>query len=190
MDVDSFNDIFEKACNNFEEMRDRSLVLSTYHLRTLSISSSNYNEDYYMRVQKESNKIVEDNFVAISDSSQLKYMTLKSQKNYISKVANSNNNLRQPHVVNIEPALNNTSPSSNNMFNIQLSYDIDQALDLELWNSNFQAISLHRSMEYLVSNVKNVKNSLIRIHKYILGKTINGDKANSVKDLKDVGKIA
>jgi len=45
-------------------------------------------------------------------------------------------------------------------------------------------------MEYLVSDIKNIKDSLIRMRKYILGKTINGNKANSVKDLEGVGKAA
>ena len=43
-------------------------------------------------------------------------------------------------------------------------------------------------MEHLASDIKNIKYSLIRMHKYILGKAIEGDKANSVKDLKDIGK--
>ena len=74
------------------------------------------------------------------------------------------------------------------MVNIQLSYDIDQALDPELWDSNFWAISLHGSIEHLVSNTKNIKDSLIRMCKYILGKIIDSNKANSIKDLKDIGK--
>ena len=78
-----------------------------------------------------------DNPVTISNSPQLKYMTLKSQENQVSKVADPNNNSKQQHVVNVDPILNNISLSSNNVVNIQLSYDIDQALDPELWDSNF-----------------------------------------------------
>ena len=79
----------------------------------------------------------EDNPVTISNSPQLEYMTLKSQENQVSKVADPNNNSKQQHVVNVDPILNNISLSSNNMVNVQLSYDIDQALDLESWDSNF-----------------------------------------------------
>jgi len=43
-------------------------------------------------------------------------------------------------------------------------------------------------MEYLASDIKNIKDSLVRMCKYILGKSIEGNKASSVKDLKDVGK--
>ena len=44
-------------------------------------------------------------------------------------------------------------------------------------------------MEHLASNIKNIKKSLIRMQKYILGKSINGNKANNIKDLKNVSKI-
>jgi len=51
-------------------------------------------------------------------------------------------------------------------------------------------VSLHRSMEYLASNIKNIKELLQRMQRYILGKTINGSKANNIKDLKEVGRVA
>ena len=74
------------------------------------------------------------------------------------------------------------------MVNIQLNYNIDQALDPKSWDGDFRAISLHGSMEHLVSDTKIIKNSLTRMRKYILSKSINEGKANSVKDLKSVGK--
>jgi len=43
-------------------------------------------------------------------------------------------------------------------------------------------------MEHIVSNVLSIKNSLLRIKKYILGKSINGDKANYFKDLSGMSK--
>jgi len=43
-------------------------------------------------------------------------------------------------------------------------------------------------MEHIVSDVLSIKNSLLRIKKYILGKSINGDKANNFKDLSSMGK--
>jgi len=45
-------------------------------------------------------------------------------------------------------------------------------------------------MEHLASNIKNIKESLIRMCKYILGKSIDGDKANKIKDLKGIGMAA
>ena len=76
------------------------------------------------------------------------------------------------------------------MFNIQLNYNINQALDSESWDSNFQAILLYRLMKHLVPNIKNIKKFLDRMQKYILGKTIKDNKANSIKDFKGVGKVA
>ena len=42
----------------------------------------------------------------------------------------------------------------------------------------------------MASDIKNIKEFLARIGKYILGKFINSDKANDVKDLEDIGKTA
>ena len=40
-----------------------------------------------------------------------------------------------------------------------------------------------------MSNIKNFKESLSKIHKYILNKTIDGNKANEVQNLKDISKV-
>jgi len=74
--------------------------------------------------------------------------------------------------------------------NVQLSYNINQALDLESWDSDFHTISLHGSMEHLVFDIKIIKDSLSRMYKYILGKSINENKANEVQDLESIGKAA
>jgi len=74
------------------------------------------------------------------------------------------------------------------VFNIQLNYDPNQALDPESWDGNFHAISLHSSMEHLASDALNVKESLIRMKEYISGKSIDSAKANKVQDLMGMGK--
>ena len=74
------------------------------------------------------------------------------------------------------------------MFNIQINYDINQALDLKSCNSEFYVVSLYRFIEYLASNVKNIKDSLNRMEKYIKGKSIIKDNPNSIKYLDGVGK--
>jgi len=43
-------------------------------------------------------------------------------------------------------------------------------------------------MEHLASDVLNIKESLIRMKKFIAGKSINSNKANNIKDLKSMGK--
>jgi len=45
-------------------------------------------------------------------------------------------------------------------------------------------------MEHLASDIKNIKESLQRMQRYILGKAIDGSKANNIKDLKGVSKAA
>ena len=124
----------------------------------------------------------------MSNSLQLKYVTFKSQDKPVSKAANTNNDSRQQYVANKDLALNTNSLLGNNMVNVQLNYNINQALDLESWNGNFQAISLHGSIKHLASDIKNVKDSLTRTCKYILGKFIDGNKANSIKNLEGVSK--
>ena len=71
-----------------------------------------------------------------------------------------------------------------------MNYDINQATDLELWDGKFRVVSLYGSMEYIASDVKNIKESLYRMQKYILDKAIDGDKANNVKDLEGIRKGA
>ena len=73
------------------------------------------------------------------------------------------------------------------MFNINLNYDINQALDPEEWDSKFHVILLHRAMEHLVLDVKNIKDSLQRMGKYIRGKAVNNN-LNNCKDLEGIGK--
>ena len=43
-------------------------------------------------------------------------------------------------------------------------------------------------MEYLASNTLNIKELLTRMQKFIAGKSINGDKANDLKDLNGIDK--
>jgi len=86
----------------------------------------------------------------------------------------------------VGPTLNQSNDE--NIVNIQLNYDSNQALNPESWDGNFCAVSLHQSMEHLVLDVLNIKKSLLRMRKYISGKSINGDKANEVEDLKGMDK--
>ena len=51
-------------------------------------------------------------------------------------------------------------------------------------------ISLHSFIKHLVFDIKNIKDFLSRIYKYILDKSINNNKANDVKNLKAISKVA
>ena len=45
-------------------------------------------------------------------------------------------------------------------------------------------------MKHLASDIKNIKDSLHKMKKYILGKMIDGDRANDIRDLEDISKAA
>ena len=79
------------------------------------------------------------------------------------------------------------------MFNIQLNYNPNQALDPDSldpdsWDGNFHTVSLHSFMKYLALDVLNIKESLFKMQKYILGKTIENNSVNDINDFKNMGK--
>jgi len=99
--------------------------------------------------------------------------------------------MRKQCVQNIAPALNNSTVDNNReVFNIQLNYNINEALDPESWDSEFRTVSLYKSIEHLASDIKNIKESLQRMQRYILDKAIDSNKANDIKNLKEVDKVA
>ena len=146
--------------------------------------------DYTSRYECINNFIKDEQAKDPIDSLQLSYASLKEQGNQVSKVANSSFNSRQQHVPLNELVLNNQNNPGNNMFEVQLLYDINQALDPKSWDSNFHTVSLHGSLEHFVSDIKLIKEFFKRMQKYILNKSIIGDKANDVKNLKSMGEVA
>ena len=58
---------------------------------------------------------------------------------------------------------NNTSLcfTQEDIINIQLPYDSNQPMNPNLWDSNFHLASLHGSLEHLLLDIKNIKESLI-----------------------------
>ena len=76
--IDPVNDLFKNICDNFDEVRGCSLVSSTHYPRTPSLFLSECDEDYATRVQRKSDKMVENDLVVPSDSLQLDYVIPKS----------------------------------------------------------------------------------------------------------------
>jgi len=66
-------------------------------------------------------------------------------------------------------------------------YDSNSQTELELWDSTFHSVSLHGSLEHLLSDSKKIKKSLTCLAKYIKNKKINPDKSNNIEDFKDIG---
>jgi len=95
MIINSNNEFFKKNCDFSNEVRGCSLAYSTYYSRTPSMSSSECDKNYAIKVQRESDRMDEDDPVALSNSPQLKYTTSNSQSNQVSKAADFTTNARQ-----------------------------------------------------------------------------------------------
>jgi len=145
------------------------------------MSSSECEESYAERMERQNDMIVEEDSVvetncvsSLGTQVELEYVAPKSQPSQVSQVTNSSTPARQQCGPSVEPTLN--QPAGYNIFYVQLNYDPNQALDPDSWDGNFHVVSLHRFMEHLASDAKNFKESLSRMKKYILGKSIKNDK--------------
>jgi len=157
MVIDPKDNIFDIG-NTFEERRSHSLLFSIHKPRSPSISSSECFEDYHIHVKRDSNRMDEDEPVGSIGSIKVEYASQGGQNVQVSKATDTTNDTVQQCVLSEDPALNLTS--GNNLFNINLNYNIDKALDPEEWDGDFCATSLHGAMEHLVSDIKNIKDSL------------------------------
>jgi len=109
MNVDPISTMFELD-HIGNEIRGRSLDASIHRPRSPSMSSSECDKEYHIHVQRESEKMVEDNNDIESANSigniRLKYRTQKGQNNQSSKVADTSLNTRQQHAPTVGSALN------------------------------------------------------------------------------------
>jgi len=148
---------------------------------------------YCDQVGEENNMDVDDKHVdksygvsSLGTQVNVEYTTPKSQVGQTNQTASVNPSSSQQRVSN-EDTLSNQNTGSN-VFNVHLNYDPNIALDPDSWDGNFHAVSLHGSMEHLASDALNIKESLSRMRKYILGKSIKNSGANDVEDFKGMGK--
>ena len=77
------------------------------------------------------------------------------------------------------PTLCNTC-QLDDVINILISYDPNELIKPECWDGIFHPISLHSSLKHLLSDVKNIKKSLIWLAKYIESKKIDTSKSNNI----------
>jgi len=158
MDVDN---VHNSGSDNFNDVRGLTIHPSKPPPSIDEMFITEGSVDYARKMKRQNNDLDEDEVQEPIDSSQLSYTTQKSQGNKSSKVADLSTNTRPQHVNNVEHVCSNQD--NNNVFNIQLNYNINQAIDPDSWDGNFQAISLHGSLEHLVLDIKNIKESLIRM---------------------------
>ena len=155
MDVD---DVHGGGPDNFDDVRGvTKRPANDSSLDVMSVTNSLV--DYAEHMERNNDFV--DKVGKLIDSSQLSYIMNNNQKIQSSRAAELLTNIGPQRVNNEE--LSHSNHMDSNMFNIQLNYDINQALDSESWNSDFRAISLHRSMEHLVSDIKHIKVSLSRM---------------------------
>jgi len=74
-----------------------------------------------------------------------------------------------------------------NVINIQLPYDPNSPMESDLWSGNFQSIFLHGSVEHIASDLKNIKQSLNFMVKYISNKKVNLKSSNDLNDFDGIG---
>jgi len=157
-----------KECNNYDEVLGVLSVPDDSGSMASYIPSEVSNEEYVVQVKRDSSMVIfYDHVVKSNGMSSLgtqiniKYSSPSSQQGLVSQAANDNTSSSQQHVSNEDPLLNQSS--SSNVFNIELNYDSNQALDLDFWDGNFHMVSLHGSMEHLALDVLNIKESLSRM---------------------------
>ena len=97
-----------------------------------------------------------------------------TQANHDNHVSMNNMRVQTPRV------------NDDNVINIQLSYDPNGPTEPDLWSGNFQSISLHGSVEHIASDLKNIKQSLNFMVKYISNKKVNPKSFNDLNNFDSI----
>jgi len=136
-DIDMIDDpivnsiIFNNGDEN-NKVRGQSIVHSVLSSRSSLSSLDKSVKEYVVRAQRESNSIDQDNSTVLTDSPQIEYESPREKDAHVSKIADSNSNMRKQCGQSIALALNNSTAEDNgNVFNVQLNYNVNQALDPE-----------------------------------------------------------
>ena len=69
----------------------------------------------------------------------------------------------------------------------KLLYNPNMPTEPELWNGNFHPISLHRSIEHIASDSKNIRDSLNFMARYISNKQVDSLRLNDLEDFNGIG---
>jgi len=130
-DIDMIDDpivnpiIFNNGDEN-NKVRSQSIVHSVPSSRSSLSSSDKSIQEYVARVQRESNSIDQNNSAVLTNSLQIEYESPREKYAQVSKVANSNSNIRKQCGQNTALALNNlTAEDNGNIFNVQLNYNVN-----------------------------------------------------------------
>ena len=168
------------------------------------MSSARSSVAYHEKMECNNDMAIDDDFN--NSSPALSYEDKQERAIHVSKVADLQNNMRpqcdslnvanltSQRVFNEDHQSNTrnkatwaTTSYKNEVINIQLPYDPQAPMELELWSSSFHHISLHGSIEHFALDTKNIKISLNFLAKFIQGKQVNGNKVNDLNDFHGMG---
>ena len=123
------------------------------------------------------------------ESCKLSYETEQEKEIRISMAANQQVNQQAPMrpTGGINEASLTHGQHEENVFNVQLPYDINAPTEPELWSGSFHPISLHGSIKHVTSDFKNIKVTLNFLAKYIQNKQVNGTAINDLSDFDGMG---
>ena len=76
-----------------------------------------------------------------------------------------------------------------NVINIQLPYNSNAPMEPNLWSGDFHSISLHGSVKQIASDMKNIKQSLNFMARYISNKKVNPKSFNDLNDFDGIGDV-
>ena len=132
LDINMVKDPIKAMFNLNNEVRGCSLDLSIHNSRSPSPSPSTISnlskEEYALHIQWESDRMDKDEPVKSSNKFSLEYVIQEGQNNQVSKVADFPPNTRMQDVPTADSTLNHLP--SENMFNIHLNYNPNQAFVL------------------------------------------------------------
>jgi len=181
--------------DNYDEVKGRKLTQSPNSSRDASMGFSRSPTPYHERMVRNNNMDINNNN---KPSPELSHETLQEKEIHLSMATETQTNTRPSHdnlpqydsgnhLILTPPQGSTTHNDENPFINIQLQYDPDAPTDPEIWNGRFHPISLHRSIEHIASNIKNIKDSLKFMAKYISNKQIEPSKANNLDDFNGIG---
>ena len=163
---------------NYNKVRGRSLFIDKNTSRNSSMSSTKSSIAYHKKMANNSMDVDDDNSLALSYEEEHEKALCVSEHLTNMRLQGDSLNIPKPTpqcVINKEqhftPQCGPTAQNEKSAFiNTSLLYNPDTPTDSEIWSGNFHPVSLHGLIEHLVSDVKNIKDSLKFITKYITNK--------------------